>query len=147
MSGRLILACIEASGGDPGCNNESEQTVVTVLIVASVVAAVLASLYWRWRIRRTPPVPPADSSAPSPAIGEVVERTFSFRVGRLARDAFCANIRHYCERLGLGCVVEERRGVLTTNILVRVRGGKNDLDKFGKWSKHAVGISSPGRGP
>jgi len=59
---------------------------------------------------------------------EVVTRELGFSVGLRRRAAFLREIQQVCVELGLGCEIDERRRLLTTRVLVLVRGSREGVD-------------------
>jgi hypothetical protein len=72
------------------------------------------------------------AAAPPPTIGvvddEVVTRELGFSVGLRRRAAFLREIQQVCVELGLGCEIDERRRLLSTRVLVLVRGSREGVD-------------------
>src|SRR3954447_24796207 len=106
MPGGLALACLEASG-NANCTNAAEETMVTALIVALILAGLVASLYWRLRLRKVAAVPAEPIAGPPLSTRDETEQTFEFRAGKFARDSLVENVRHYCRRLGLAVAIDE----------------------------------------
>ena len=59
---------------------------------------------------------------------EVVTRELGFAVGVLRRATFRREVQQVCVELGLGCEIDERRRLLTTRVLVLVRGSREGVD-------------------
>jgi hypothetical protein len=81
---------------------------------------------------------------------EVVTREFRFAVGMLRRTAFRRELQQVCVELGLGCVIDERRRLLTARMHVLVRGSRPGVDAlidyarvsgWSTWTDDALGSS------
>jgi hypothetical protein len=59
---------------------------------------------------------------------EVITRELGFAVGLLRRSAFRRELQQVCVELGLGCEIDERRRLLSTRLLVLVRGTREGVD-------------------
>ncbi len=83
---------------------------------------------------------------------EVVTRELGFAVGLLRRTTFRRELQQVCVELGLGCEIDESTRLLTTRVLVLVRGTREGVDAlvdyarvsgWSTWSDDALG-GSPG---
>jgi hypothetical protein len=81
---------------------------------------------------------------------EVITRELGFAVGLLRRSAFRRELQQVCVELGLGCEIDERRRLLSTRLLVLVRGTREGVDAlvdyarvsgWATWSDDALGGS------
>jgi hypothetical protein len=67
-----------------------------------------------------------------PTIGvvddEVVTRELGFSVSARRRAAFLREIQQVCVELGLGCEMDEQRGLLRSRVHVLVRGTREGVD-------------------
>lgn len=59
---------------------------------------------------------------------EVLTRELGFSVARRRRGAFVRELQQVCVELGLGCEMDERRGLFKTHVRVLVRGSRADID-------------------
>ena len=82
----------------------------------------------------------------------MVTRELGFAVGVRRRVTFRREIQQVCVELGLGCEIDERRRLLTTRLLVLVRGSREGVDAlvdyarvsgWSTWTDDALG-GSPG---
>jgi hypothetical protein len=83
---------------------------------------------------------------------EVVTRELAFAVRPLRRTTFRRELQQVCVELGLGCEIDESTRLLTTRVLVLVRGTREGVDAlvdyarvsgWSTWSDDALG-GSPG---
>jgi hypothetical protein len=79
---------------------------------------------------------------------EVVTRELGFSVGLRRRAAFLRELQQVCVELGLGCDIDEQRRLLSTRVLVLVRGSREGVDAlvdyarisgWSIWSDDALG--------
>jgi hypothetical protein len=59
---------------------------------------------------------------------EVLTRELGFSVARRRRAAFVRELQQVCVELGLGCDMEEERGLFKTQVRVLVRGSRSGID-------------------
>jgi hypothetical protein len=59
---------------------------------------------------------------------EVVTRELGFSVSVRRRAAFLREIQQVCVELGLGCEIDEQRGLLRSRVRVLVRGTREGVD-------------------
>jgi hypothetical protein len=66
---------------------------------------------------------------------EVVTRELGFSVSRRHRTAFLREIQQVCVELGVGCEIDERRSLLSTRVLVLVRGSREGVDALRDYAR------------
>jgi hypothetical protein len=59
---------------------------------------------------------------------EVVTRELGFQAGRRRRTSFRRELLDVCAELGIGCDVDEERGLLRSRFRVLVRGTREGVD-------------------
>lgn len=59
---------------------------------------------------------------------EVLTHELGFSVARRRRAAFVRELQQVCVELGLGCEMDEQRGLFKTEVRVLVRGSRSGID-------------------
>jgi hypothetical protein len=59
---------------------------------------------------------------------EVLTRELGFSVARRRRAAFLRELQQVCVELGLGCEMDEQRGLFKTEVHLLVRGSRSGID-------------------